>query len=153
MAPPRRVIGDQAFDNWEPRAPKQQIPDLPRAPRSGRFRPTSGGGGVDQAIVFDEHHYARLNGSLTVNIPAGTSVLALAGPSSLRNLLQFRNPGATDPIYIDFGGSADANSILSLAAGDQVLYDTVVPQDDVYAFATVDSVLIIAYSTIPGQQI
>lgn len=151
MAPPRRVIGDQAFDNWEPRAPKQQIPDLPRAPRSGRFRP--GGGGADQAIVFDEHHYARINGSLVINIPAGTSVLAVAGPSSLRNFLQFRNPSTTDPIYIEFGDQADANALLSLAPGDQVLYDTVVPQDDVYAFATVASVLILAYSTIPGQQI
>jgi len=135
-----------------PMDPPGQIPVTPRAPRTGRFQASSAGG-VLSAMIFDEHHYARLNGQVIINCPAGVSVMALAGPSNLRNLLQFRNASATENIYVSFGAEASTTALLMLEPNDQVLYDVVVPQDDIYAYASSAAVLIIGYSTIPGQQV
>lgn len=156
MAPPRapRVSSDQTVADLLPVSQRGHIPVLPRSPKSLRFRVaiSNENGGPDATPIFDEHHYARLNGELVINVPNGSSQLALPGPATLRNMLQFRNASASANVYISFGAVASLNSLLKLAAGDQILYDVVVPQDDVFVYGDAASaVLIIGSSTTPGR--
>lgn len=155
MRPPQapRAGSDQTFSNLIAPQQRGQIPVLPRTPKSQRFRVAVGvGGAPDATPIFDEHHYARLNGETVINVPNGSSQLALPGPATLRNFLQLRNSSASANVYVSFGGTASLNSILMLAAGEQILYDVVVPQDDIFVYGDAASAtLVIASSTTPGS--
>jgi hypothetical protein len=87
------------------------------------------------APLFDAHHYADMGGEVVqaVNV---ASIIVMPQPSARRNILLIRNSGTTN-IFLSFGQDASANSVLKLASGQQVLFDEVVPQDDVYAFSDV----------------
>jgi hypothetical protein len=72
-------------------------------------------------------------------------------PIGKRNTLAFRNASVTQIIFIGFGGNATTSSWLRITPGMIVLFDTVVPQDDLYVISDAASgVLAYAYSTYPG---
>ena len=80
------------------------------------------------------------------------SVKFLDQPIGKRNTLGFRNASTTNQvIYIGFGGNATTGSWLQINPGTIVLFDTVVPQDDLYVISDVTGgVLAYVYSTYPG---
>jgi len=80
------------------------------------------------------------------------SVKFLDQPIGKRNTLGFRNAStANQVIYIGFGGNATTNSWLQINPGSIVLFDSVVPQDDLYVISDVTGgVLAYVYSTYPG---
>lgn len=82
-----------------------------------------------------------------------TSVKFLDSPIGRRNLLGFRNNSGTagENIFIGFGRDATLNSWLRLTPGTIILFDTVVPQDDLYAISETGTPnLGYIYSTFPG---
>jgi len=85
-------------------------------------------------------------------ITTTTSVKFLDQPIGKRNTLGFRNASAgSQIIYIGFGGNATTSSWLEINPGVIVLFDTVVPQDDLYCISDVTAgVLAYVYSTYPG---
>jgi hypothetical protein len=85
-------------------------------------------------------------------ITTTTSVKFLDQPIGKRNTLGFRNASTTNQvIYIGFGGNATTSSWLQINVGTLVLFDTVVPQDDLYVISDVTGgVLNYVYSTYPG---
>jgi hypothetical protein len=95
------------------------------------------------------YQYASL---VTVSITVGTtSVKFLDAPIGKRNMLGFRNASATQVLYIDFNSQATTGSWLAIQPGILVLFDSVVPQDDLYVIAdAAGATLAYAYSTFPG---
>lgn len=81
-----------------------------------------------------------------------TSIKVLDSPVGLRNLLIMRNVDAAATIYVSWGKDANVNSTVALAPGQMLLFDSVVPQDDIYAVGSAATpILAIAYSTIPAE--
>jgi hypothetical protein len=80
------------------------------------------------------------------------SVKFLDQPIGKRNTLGFRNASTTNQvIYIGFGGNASTSSWLQINPGSIILFDAVVPQDDLYVISDVaGGVLAYVYSTYPG---
>jgi hypothetical protein len=104
----------------------------------------------DVTNIRENYRYASLvTASLTVGT---TSVKFLDQPIGKRNLLSFRNASTTgQTLYIDFNSQATIGSWLALSAGTLILFDTVVPQDDLYVISsTSGGQLAYAYSTFPG---
>jgi hypothetical protein len=87
--------------------------------------------------------------SVTVNT---ASFKFLDQPIGKRNLLGFRNSSTgTQNLFIGFGGNATTTSFLKIPPGSLLLFDTVVPQDDLYVIADASGALLsYAYSTFPG---
>lgn len=85
-------------------------------------------------------------------ITTTSSVKFLDQPIGKRNTLGFRNASTgVQIIYIGFGGNASLSSWLAITPGVIVLFDTVVPQDDLYVISDVTAgVLAYVYSTYPG---
>ena len=104
-------------------------------PEVRTLRPAIASGAVVQASpaasVKEAHRYAQINGSVVFGITTA-SQLVLAAPQNFRNMLIMRNV-AGNPINIDFGRDADANAPIQLVAGAMLVFDTVVPQDDIFA--------------------
>lgn len=101
--------------------------------------------------ISDPHHYAQVSSNLIPVTQNATQTPFLTQPSGRRNLLGLRNPAAAGNIYIDFGQSASAGSWLQVGPGIQILFDEVVPQDDLYCFAdTPGLTLAFAYSNLPA---
>lgn len=103
-----------------------------------------------KANIKDAHRYAFLTG-LTV-LPTTTSQKFLDQPVGLRNMLLLRNnetAGGAN-FYVEFGKNATTTTTLRLEPGQSVLFDTVVPQDDLYviADAAVTAPLSYSYSNI-----
>lgn len=125
--------------------------DMPDAP--AKVPPPARRRRKDQPAVeiIDPHRYGRLNGEQTIAVAAaspGTQVLT--EPDERRNMLMMRNASTTANIYVAFGNLATTQSIIVLAPGIMILFDTVVPQDDVYAIADAASAfLTVAQSVIP----
>jgi hypothetical protein len=80
------------------------------------------------------------------------SVKFLDQPIGKRNTLGFRNASTSNQVvYIGFGGNASTSSWLQINPGVIVLFDSVVPQDDLYVISDVTAgVLAYVYSTYPG---
>jgi hypothetical protein len=100
--------------------------------------------------VREAHRYATLTDlSLTVGT---TSVKFLDEPTGRRNMLGLRNASAGAQIlYIGFNQDAVSTSWLSLTAGTIVLFDDVVPQDDLYVLSSLaGGILAYAYSNFAG---
>lgn len=131
-------------------------PGMQNSPRVGAIRntvesvsrPSLVGGPSTDSGVFELHRYAKLNGEIL--FPCSTvSGLAAAAPTTYRNMLLLRNTDATDTIFVAFGSDATLQSVLALEPGVQVLFDTVVPQDDIFAIASANApILAVAFSTI-----
>jgi hypothetical protein len=100
--------------------------------------------------VRNNYQYASL---VTAGLTVGTtSIKFLDQPIGKRNLLSFRNASAGgQTIYIEFNAQATTTAWLALTAGTIILFDAVVPQDDLYAIASgAGGQLAYAYSTYPG---
>ena len=101
--------------------------------------------------VSESYRYASV---IDVQITTSTtSVQFLDAPIGRRNLLGFRNNSSTagENIFISYGRDATVNSWLRLTPGTIVLFDAVVPQDDLYCIAeTGTPILSYIYSTFPG---
>lgn len=139
---------------YVPGAP-QRLPGLVRGPISpliGAASATTPTPSVSSATtVLDPHHYANVvSGVLNVTQNA-TQAPFLLQPASLRNMLSLRNGNAAGNIYIDFQQSASANSPIKIVPGQTYLFDEVVPQNDIYAFADAPAlVLCFSSSNIAG---
>lgn len=145
-------FGDQQFAGAV--APMQGIPARPSVPALASFQSAGESAGVPISPVFDAHHYARLNGEQLYTLDASSSEMVLPRTSMLRNMLFLRNSSGAADVYVSFGNTASANSILKLSAGDQILLDAVVPQDDIFAFSTTGgATLVVASSTTPGRSL
>lgn len=106
--------------------------------------------------ITDPHHYAKvISGLFVPGIVNAANTLQpfLVSPPGRRNWLTLRNGNAIGGanIYVDFDKSANVNSPLFIVPGQTVLLDTVVPQNDVYAFSDAASTvgLAFSYSNIP----
>ena len=100
--------------------------------------------------VRETYHYASLQ---DVAISVGTtSIKFLDQPIGKRNMLGFRNASTgTQNVYIGFGAQATTSNWLKITPGQIVLFDTVVPQDDLYVIADgASAILAYSYSTFGG---
>ena len=117
------------------RTPWSAPQTIEAVPEVRTIRPAIASGAIVQArpaaAVREAHRYAQLNGSVVFNITT-QSQLILPSPQNFRNMLILRNV-AGNPVNLDFGRDADANAAIQLVAGGILLFDTVVPQDDIYA--------------------
>ena len=98
----------------------------------------------------ETYRYASLQDiSLTVGT---TSVKFLDAPIGKRNMLGFRNASTgTQNIFIGFGAQATTSAWMKLMPGQIVLFDDVVPQDDLYVIADgASATFAYAYSTFGG---
>ncbi len=133
---------------------------LPGAPHNLPARPdpavagTAGAAGLvvpgDVVNIRENYRYASLIGvSLTVGT---TSVKFLDQPIGKRNMLGFRNAStSSQDLFIEFNANATTNSWLKLTAGTIVLFDTVVPQDDLYVISSASGgTLAYVFSTFSG---
>lgn len=121
----------------------------PAAPGAGQPNTTQTLG-VDGTInIRETYRYASL---VTVTITVGTtSIKFLDAPIGKRNFLGFRNASATQVLYIDFNATATSGAWLAIQPGILVLFDSVIPQDDLYVVAdAAGGTLAYAYSTFPG---
>jgi len=107
-------------------------------------------GYASTVTITDPYRFASFV-DLTI-ITTTASVKFLDQPIGKRNTLAFRNASTSSQvIYIGFGGNASTNSWLQINPGTIVLFDTVVPQDDLYVVSDVTAgVLAYVYSTYPG---
>lgn len=131
--------------NYLPGAP-HNLPARPDpAVASSTAQPIAG----DTFNVRENYRYASL---ITVSLTVGTtSIKFLDQPIGKRNFLGFRNASSTQNLYIEFNGTATTGSWLALAPGALVVFDTVVPQDDLYVIADgAGTTFAYAYSTFPG---
>jgi hypothetical protein len=100
--------------------------------------------------IRDNYRYASL---VTAGLTVGTtSIKFLDQPIGKRNMLSFRNASTGgQTLYIDFNSQATVGSWLAITAGTIILFDSVVPQDDLYVISSaVGGQLAYAYSTYPG---
>ena len=128
----------------------QAAPNMPMGLRGRDIGPPEDG---KTARVFDAGDYTLLNGEQVYVLGlSATATLILSRPNTLRNFLLMRNAATTANIYVSFGTPASANSILKIIPGNHVLFDTRIPQDDVFAFSdAADGTIIVAYSATPGR--
>lgn len=104
--------------------------------------------GAALAFTFEPHRYAQMVEGTAALGAVDNGVPIITGNSNRRNILGFRNLSTTETVYIGFGRLSSSSSWLAIPAGEAVLFDTVVPQDDIYASASAGGVtLAYAYST------
>jgi hypothetical protein len=131
---------------------------IPPSPNNLPVRPEPGAApNTTQTIAsgqtVDTRETYRYASVVTVSLNVDTtSIKFLDAPIGKRNFLGFRNasPGA-QIIYIEFNAQATTGAWLAITAGTLVLFDTVVPQDDLYVISSAaGGILAYAYSTFPG---
>ena len=123
---------------------------VPRARSVGAPATVPGFSPADTLNVRELHRYASLTDlSMTVGT---TSVKFLDEPTGRRNMLGLRNAStAAQILYIGFNQDATTLSWLALTAGTIVLFDDVVPQDDLYVLSSAaGGILAYSYSNFAG---
>ena len=98
----------------------------------------------------ETYRYASLQ---DIAITVGTSSIKfLDAPIGKRNMLAFRNASTgVQNLFIGFGAQASTLNWLKLVPGQLVLFDAVVPQDDLYVIAdAAAATFVYAYSTFGG---
>jgi hypothetical protein len=96
------------------------------------------------------YRYASLQDvSFTVGT---TSIKFLDAPIGKRNMLGFRNASTGGQnLFIGFGAQATTSNWLKITPGQVILFDAVVPQDDLYVIAdSSGGIFAYAYSTFGG---
>jgi hypothetical protein len=98
----------------------------------------------------EEYRYASLQDIALV--VGTTSIKFLDAPIGKRNMLGFRNASTgTQNLYIGFGAQATTSNWMKITPGQLVLFDAVVPQDDLYVIAdAAGATFAYAYSTFGG---
>lgn len=94
----------------------------------------------------EAHRYATVSGSLPFDVTT-TPQTILAAPQNYRNFLGIRNVGAAN-IFVDFGRDASTDSTFLLVPNQIILFDTVVPQDDVSVLGAGASRVSISFSNV-----
>lgn len=93
----------------------------------------------NSSSVFSLQRYAYANGTKVFPVSNGASTDIILKPPAFRGFLWFRNSSGvlsgTANIYIEFGGVASLSSAIRLALNEQAMFDAVVLQDDVTAYA------------------
>lgn len=100
------------------------------------------------AAIRDPHHYANI---VTAIASVGNALSAkfLDMPTNKRNYLALRNNSTTANIYVEFDRDATTHSVIRLTPNTMILFDVVVPQNDIYALAdAAGAELCYGYSTI-----
>jgi len=114
--------------------------------------PTSSSSNLGDPIAIHENY--RRASFLDTYVVLGTASQLLINQSVVqRNALGFRNntaPSFGAVIYIGFGQDATILSWLQLLSGEQIFFDSVVPQDDIYAASNGIGLLAYVYSTTAG---
>lgn len=112
--------------------------------------PTAGmGPAPDKTLdVSEAHRYAT-----SVELPFDVGIVSgrfIDQPAGRRNFLSIRNTSTgTQALYVSFGKDASTRSIVKLVPGQMLIYDVVVPQDDVYAISdAAGCTMTLQYSTI-----
>lgn len=143
--PPVRPLG--ARTPWSAPQTIEAVPEV------RTIRPAIASGAIVQArpaaAVREAHRYAQINGSIVFSVSSRSS-LALAAPQNFRNFLMMRNSGLIG-ILVDFGRDATSSSPLLLSPNQIILFDTVVPQDDIFVVSqdfVSSSELSVAFSNI-----
>jgi hypothetical protein len=148
--PPVRYLYDR--NPWgQPQYLPPTVNNLPVRPEPGAAANTTQTLARDGAVdIRDQYRYASVV-SVSVNVSTA-SIKFLDAPIGKRNFLGFRNASAgTQILYIEFNANASTGAWLALTAGTIVLFDTVVPQDDLYVISSAaGGILAYAYSTFPG---
>ena len=131
--------------------PWQAPQSLDAVPEDRKIAPAIASGSIVQArdatATREPHRYAQINGSLVFQITT-TSQLVLPAPQNYRNLLMMRNAGG-NAMLIEFGREATSNATILLQPNQVLLFDSVVPQDDVNAITTAaTSTLSLSFSNI-----
>jgi len=114
--------------------------------------PTSASSNVGDPIAIHEN-YRRASFVDTYVVLGSASQLLINQSVVQRNALGFRNntaPSFGAVIYIGFGQDATILSWLQLLSGEQIFFDSVVPQDDIYAASNGVALLAYVYSTTSG---
>jgi hypothetical protein len=110
---------------------------LEALPEVRRMAPAIASGAVvqarDAAPVREAHRYALINGSVIFQTITESQIV-LQAPQNFRNLLIMRNAGA-NLVMVEFGRDASPQSTIELQPNQIILFDTVVPQDDVHAMS------------------
>jgi hypothetical protein len=135
--------------NREPWSNPQYTPNSPHnIPRRELAQSTTPGVGESLSVREGFRYASLIEVSLTIGT---TSVKFLDQPIAKRNMLGFRNASSVQNIYISFNSDATLTTWLKITPGAMMLFDTVVPQDDLYAIAdAANAVLTYVYSTFPG---
>lgn len=142
----------EAFPTTSPlqpfRGPKllpgsRPAPDIPQFPASaGTSNPSQVPQAptvapIPQQKVLDPHHYANvLDSNFPVPASTATSSKVVDAAPNFRNFLMIRNTDAVSNVLVSFGRQATAQTTLSLSPGQQVLFDSVVPQGDIYVLSS-----------------
>lgn len=136
------------FEAWQ--APQTIGPAPHNLPARPSPTTVQGPLATDIVAVREYYRYASLQ-DLQVTVGT-TSFKFLDAPIGKRNMLGFRNAsGGGQTIYIGFGRDATSSSFMALAVGTIVLFDTVCPQDDLFAVASAaGGTLAYIYSTFQG---
>lgn len=123
---------------------------LPSGSTSGNAPIVTPGGPGSQTGILDPHHYARIASGNFPVVQTAAQALFLAAPPGFRNFLVLRGLAANaGNVYVDFNQSASVNSPIKIEADQTYLFDEVVPQDDLYAFAdAAGCFLVFAFSNI-----
>jgi hypothetical protein len=126
--------------------------NLPKRPEPGQTTTENAGllAPGESLPIRDSYRYASL---VTANTAVGTtSFKFLDQPIGKRNFLGLRNASTgTQVLYVEFNSQATAGTWLAINPGTIVLFDTVVPQDDLYVISSAaNGILAYAYSTFPG---
>lgn len=135
------------------RPPKRTLDTMLQSP--GGFGPNVAAQPPADAVpttTFEAHRYANITeGNVGVAL---VSAQVITESSSKRNFLGFRNasPLGGANVYISFGRGASTSSWLVLIPQQVILFDVVVPQDDIYAVAdAAGGLLSYAFSTYSPQ--
>jgi hypothetical protein len=97
-------------------------------------------------LVRERHRYADV--IETPFLVGVVSVRVLTAPAGLRNFLVLRNISAgAQVLFVSFGNVATLQSTLRLASNQAVLFDTVVPQNEINAISDIaGGSIMVAYS-------
>lgn len=118
------------------------LPGRPVNPNNTNFdqsatQPPIPNDGVE--AVREDFRFAHIN-NITLIAPFVTpapnqpgSILFLSQPNTKRNFLGLRNLMNAGILYIDFGQPASQNSLIAVQPGQLIIFDSVVPQDDLWA--------------------
>ena len=141
------VIGvDGSLSNLAPFSSPTYISGIPNN------LPTAASANAGAPVGVHENY--RLASFIDTSVTLGSNSVLLINQSVVqRNALGFRNntaPSFGSIIYIGFGADATVLSWLQLASGESIFFDTVVPQDDIYAASNGIGLLAYVYSTTSG---
>ena len=111
---------------------------MPRLSRPAiQTPPYPGGGGISVPPTAPQTYslqgVATFQGTRLFTVQTASQKV-LDAPASYRNMLMMRNssaPGGAN-IFIEFGTDATLGSVIRLAPNEIILFDAVVPQDDIY---------------------